>query len=94
MPLPQLAAVNELLANYETLRGQVVGAQAAGASRAGWVLLVRQGLAGWLQRASLPKSAPLPGSSASPVVVLPGLQSEVANVLITMVWSHYRDKPL
>jgi hypothetical protein len=88
-----MAAANVLVANYETLRGQVLGSQLGGGSSPGWARLVRQGLAVWLQTVSLPTPAPLPAASATPVVALPGLQSEMANILITMVWSHYQEKP-
>jgi hypothetical protein len=86
-----MAPANELVANYETLRGQVLGFQLEGSSSSGWARLVRQGLAAWLQTVSLPTPAPLPAASATPVA-LAGLHSEMANILITMVWSHYQEK--
>jgi hypothetical protein len=86
-----MASANELVANYETLRGQVLGSQLEGGSSSGWARLVRQGLAAWLQTVSLPTPAPLPAASANSVAMA-GLQSEVANVLITMIWNHYQEK--
>ncbi len=88
-----MAAANVLVANYETLRCQVLGSQCAGGSSPGWGCLVRQGLAAWLQTFSLPTTAHLPAACATPVVALAGLQSEITNILITMVWSHYQKKP-
>jgi len=57
-------------------------------------VLVRQGLAAWLSAAGSAKPTSIPVSSTTLEGILPGLQSEVANVLTTMVWSHYLQKPL
>jgi len=85
----------DLVANYEALRGQVLGAQTGEQSSPGWVLLVRQGLAAWLQtaRSPTPPLPFLPSSISTPEVVLAGLQSELTHVLVTMVWSHFQEKP-
>ncbi len=88
-----MAAANVLVANYETLRCQALGSQCGGGSSPGWGCLVREGLAAWLQTFSLPTTAHLPAACATPVVALAGLQSEITNILITMVWSHYQKKP-
>ena len=88
-----MAPANELVANYETLRGQVLGAQTGNGSSSGWARLVRHGLAAWLQSFSLPTPVPLPTASATPAVALPSLQSELTHVLVTMVWSHFQENP-
>jgi hypothetical protein len=90
-----MAPADDLVANYEALRGQVLGARTGEPSSSGWVLLVRHGLAAWLQTTWSPKPLirPLPSSSSTPEVVLAGLQSELTRVLVTMVWSHFQQKP-
>ena len=94
VPSPQAAAADDLVANYELLRTQVVGTQTREISRPGWALLVRQGLACWLATLSSPKPARVPGWTLNPSIMLPGTQSDVTNVLVTMVWSHYLKKTL
>lgn len=89
---PQLAPAGDLVANYETLRGQILGAQNGEGSSPGWACLARHGLAAWLQSVSLPTPSPLPAASATPLAALAGLQSEVANILTTMVLCHYQEK--
>ena len=90
-----MAPADDLVANYEALRRQVLGARTGEPSSPGWVLLVRQGLAAWLQTAwsPAPPIRPLPSSSSTPEGVLVGLQSELTHVLVTMVWSHFQQKP-
>ena len=87
-----MAPADDLVANYEALRGQVLGTRTVPSSP-GWDLLVRQGLAAWLQTACSPTPPLLPTASATPVVALPGLQSELTHLLLTMVWSHFQEKP-
>jgi len=66
-----------------------LGTQTGTGGHAGWALLVRQGLAAFLSTASAPKPTPLLGSSAIAAGVPPGLQSELTDILITMVTNHY-----
>lgn len=92
-PSPPRVKAIELVIHYETLRGQILENQTEGGSSPGWARLVGHGLAAWLQSVSLPTPAPLPTDRSTSTVAFSSLQSAVANVLTTMIWSHYQEKP-
>jgi transposase len=94
VPHPPVGAAADLVANYEVLRAQVLGAPAGGPSGWGWAPLVRQGLAAWLGTVPAAEVLGLPRLNATPAVALPGLQQQVANLLVTMVWNHYQNSAL
>lgn len=79
-------------ARYEALRAYAVERQAP-ASRDGLVVLLRQGVAAWMDAWSrLPASPPLPNSEALRPSPLPAdVSAEVVRVLAAMTLGHVQE---
>lgn len=80
---------------YEQLRTQVLAGSPRSPRSWGWSLLVRRGMAAYLEAFQAPaRDLQAPGLKATANLrrAWPDQGSEMARILATMVWSHFQER--
>ncbi len=93
MKLSQAAAAGEITEKYERIRQSVLEAGPAGCSSCRWgrALLMQQGMAAWLAAQQHSEFMP-PARRHSRVQPASPAQSEIVNVLTTVILNNYWEK--